>query len=482
MKRLTLCVLACLAGALPARAHFLWVLPADANARVVRVVFSDAPRPDDPALLKKVAHTQLLCRTGVRVPGTGLTTVVGKDALQAALSGTGFREVAAVCHYGVAQHGKSEPFLLNYYAKGFAGLEAAWGNPPELVFRPWEEALALEIVPLQRDDAVCVLWQGKPLPGAEVVLVPPGKDKPVEGKTDEQGRFKLPRRTAGGTWGIRARHVEAKAGEHGGKTYKEVRHYATMTVALPERRTQAEVQARPQVQVQGKVKPPAVVRGAAPAADKPADPEATRLFAEARAARAVWHDFPGFTADVEINLDGKTTRAHATVSDKGKVKLEPASDGADNAALAWARGQLASVVGHRLGGGTAEETPCSFADDDTTHPLGRAVKVQSDEFDSGYRIRDRQLMVVQRRMRDSRFTITMLENRRTADGKFLPVSYVVNTWDLAGGRLKGSEAFHQTWQQVGPFELPAGLLVVSSADGKQQARGLTLSNVRLLAK
>jgi hypothetical protein len=36
-------------AAAPVRAHFIWILPG--NGKAVRVVFSDSPKPDDPALL-----------------------------------------------------------------------------------------------------------------------------------------------------------------------------------------------------------------------------------------------------------------------------------------------------------------------------------------------------------------------------------------------------------------------------------------------
>ena len=39
-----------------------------------------------------------------------------------------------------------------------------------------------------------------------------------------------------------------------------------------------------------------------------ADPLATKLLADARAARAQWEKFPGFTADIEINFDGKISQ------------------------------------------------------------------------------------------------------------------------------------------------------------------------------
>ncbi len=46
-----------------------------------------------------------------------------------------------------------------------------------------------------------------------------------------------------------------------------------------------------------------------------ADPEATKLLADARAARANWDHFPGFHADLEVNVDGKVFHAPLTVTD-----------------------------------------------------------------------------------------------------------------------------------------------------------------------
>src|SRR5262249_39369297 len=123
---------------------------------------------------------------------------------------------------------------------------------------------------------------------------------------------------------------------------------------------------------------------------KDADPAATKLLAEARAARASWNQFPGFSADLEVNLDGKVVKGRVEVNPKGKVKLDlPEGEAHD-----WARRQLGSIVGHRMDGGTSLETPCAFADDNAHHPLGRAIRVLNDEFHSSYRIRDRQIIVV----------------------------------------------------------------------------------------
>jgi hypothetical protein len=223
--------------------------------------------------------------------------------------------------------------------------------------------------------------------------------------------------------------------------------------------------------------------GAAGGADQPADgkgekaaadPAATKLLAEARAARAVWDKFPGFTADVEVNVEGKVARGRVTVDAKGDVTLKLPDDAAEG----WARRTLASVVGHRLGDGGGEPTPCAFADDDADHPLGRAVNVLGDEFHSSYRIRDNQILVVNREAGDSRFTITVLENTLNEEKKYLPAFFVVNTWDKADA-LTRSEAHRQTWKRVGKFDLPESITVLTATAGKQEARRQTLTNHRL---
>jgi hypothetical protein len=227
--------------------------------------------------------------------------------------------------------------------------------------------------------------------------------------------------------------------------------------------------------------------GALPAwADQPKpkalteDAAATKLLADARAARAEWENFPGFKADLEVNLEGKVSKGTLTVSDKGDVslKLDAGED-----VIKWTKRQLSSVVGHRMSdGGGGSPTPCGFPDDNAVHPLGRTVQVLNDEFHSSYRIRDRQVIVVNRTGGEVRFTITVMENQVNEEKKFLPVSYVVNTWDGKTGVLKSSDTFHHTWKRVGKFDLPETVNLVTATSGKLEARSLRLSNLQLLAK
>jgi hypothetical protein len=218
------------------------------------------------------------------------------------------------------------------------------------------------------------------------------------------------------------------------------------------------------------------VAPAAARAAVPADPAATKLLAEARAARAQWENFPGLTADLEVNFDGKLTKGQVQVNSRGKLEMKLN----DEAAEKWARSTLGSTVAHRFDNSASLDTPCAFADDNADHPLGRAIRVLNDEFHSSYRIRDQQIIVVNRQMGDVRFTITVLENSRNAEKHFLPTSFVVNSWDLKSDALRSSEAHHQTWERVGKFDLPVTTLIVRATSGKLEARSLKLSNHKLL--
>jgi hypothetical protein len=208
--------------------------------------------------------------------------------------------------------------------------------------------------------------------------------------------------------------------------------------------------------------------------DKPAgDPEATKLLADARAARANWDNFPGFTADVEVNVEGKVSRGTVEISPNGKVVLKLDGDAKD-----WARRQLESLASHRLDDTTTLTTPCAFADTVTDHPLGRAIRVLNDEHHSSYRIRDRQVIEVNRHMGPVRFTITVLENRLNQEKKYLPVSYVVNTWKTSGG-LESSVSHHHTWERVGRYDLPREVTVVTARPAGQETRTIRMQNWKL---
>jgi hypothetical protein len=446
MKRLIGCLvlLAVIAGA--AQAHFIFLLPKpDGKAEAV---FSDGLEPDDAKLLAKIKHATFGLIAGDKM--TKLKAVQNKDVLAIDDTGKDPAWVQGVCSYGVLDKG-SGPFLLTYYCRGLVNDTV----PRSLAAKhmaPAISTLKLDIVlslDPKADPKAQVLWEGKPVEGAEVVLYVPG-GKGSEGKTDAKGYFKLEPAKENGIYGVRAKHVAKKKGKSGDKEYDEERSYSTMTFLVSDvRKTAADA-------------PPKM------------DPAATELLADARSMRATWAGLRGFTADVAVNAEGAVTKGTMSVDAKGKtvVKLEGEQ-------AAWARATLSSLVGHRMDDPTTLTTPCAFADDVKDHPLGRSIKVLNDEWHSSYRIRDRQVIVVNRAMGDSRFTITVLENKLNAEKKFLPEAYVVNTWDKKTGALKRSVSHHNTWTRVGSYDLPDLVTVVTAEDGKQVTRTIRVTNHKL---
>jgi hypothetical protein len=192
-----------------------------------------------------------------------------------------------------------------------------------------------------------------------------------------------------------------------------------------------------------------------------ADPAASKLFKDARDARAVWESFPGFTAQLVVNHNGTITKAKLEVQDNGKVTL----DIADADTKKFVREQVSSLVSHRLPGVTEKDTPCIFGDKDDTHPLGRKVVVLDDPTGASYRIKDNQLLEVNRDMKSVRFTITVLKNYVTLEKKYLASDYVVNTWHNKTNQLMSSWTYHHTWKRVGKFDLPETLTIVIARAG-----------------
>ena len=115
MKRFAVCLVALASWVLPARAHFIWIVPDAKDASKLVVVFSEALEPDDAVDIATIASTKLVAqdRAGKAVP---LDWKKGEHAFHVDLPPSS-TAVGGACHYGVLQRGDAKPFLLNYYPK-----------------------------------------------------------------------------------------------------------------------------------------------------------------------------------------------------------------------------------------------------------------------------------------------------------------------------------------------------------------------------
>ncbi|QDU95695.1 DUF3386 family protein [Lignipirellula cremea] len=150
------------------------------------------------------------------------------------------------------------------------------------------------------------------------------------------------------------------------------------------------------------------------------------------------------------------------------------------AAETFAKAILNSIVGHRLDRRLDVGEPCAFVDEVTNHPLGRAVRVLKDGPGTNYRIRDKEVIQVNRTMGGVRYTHTILENEHNVDMKHLTVAYVADLWDAKTGALVRTDTNHQTWIRVGKFDLPEVVTRIrATPDHGLEVGTLKLSNLKL---
>lgn len=440
--KLTTCLLAGLASlccVAPARAHYLFIriTPFAEAGRACEVYFSERAVAGDPRFIAKVAPTRLWIET---TPGDfqPLAASQGSDRLRAHLPPTGGVVVVGQLDYGVLARPGQVPFLLRHYPKAVDGT-AAELNPR----RPRPEAILEITAQFDGDQVQFTAWlDGKPMAGAVLHTI----DEDLvneELTTDDQGAATWSPGAAG-NYSVYVEHVRKESGQQGDKAYSEIREFATLNFNWPLERSQA-------------------------------DAGAVELFEEALAARAQWREFQGFTANLSGVMDGRPYKGHATVDGAGSVTLETDEETVRD----WVRDQLGSLVMHRRArdqSSASRPAPTLwFADRDEQHPLGRLLTFSGGDFAASYRIKDRQIMTVNRHLGPQEMTITMQENEVNSEGLFLPHDYTVQYWNSEDGTLQRTEVIQDRWQRVGAWDLPVEHRVTSASDQGLSVRTILLS-------
>ncbi|MGE0126926.1 MAG: DUF3386 family protein [Blastocatellales bacterium] len=215
------------------------------------------------------------------------------------------------------------------------------------------------------------------------------------------------------------------------------------------------------------------------AGDKKADPAAWKLLKSTRQASQNFPaNFAGVTADIVLNDNGKIAKGALSyaVGKSGELNIE----GLDENTKDWLNDQTMSVISHRRGGDFAKgdgRHPITFGEDDNS-PIGRRV-VLNDSLRSSYRIRNQQVVEVDRTMGGDHFTITVLETTPVAGGKSLPRHFTVTYFDAKSGAIKRSEAFTDEYKLVDGVWFPASRRVVRAENGKVITRVIEFHNPRI---
>lgn len=209
------------------------------------------------------------------------------------------------------------------------------------------------------------------------------------------------------------------------------------------------------------------------------DPRARDLLRKAFEKTARWQsDFKGFTADLQINVNGKAWRGSVTVKGPRDVTVTLP----DPEVQKWTENQLAMIAVHR-GPRSFEESDGKYAltvGNDQDHPFGPSVVIHGDGMHSFYRIKQDRITQINRRMPHMAFTINIEDSAITQDGTFLTTRYTVYYSSPQDGKLVNVESFTDTHTRVAASDLPATRRIISYENGEMTVRTLTLENHKML--
>ena len=152
-------------------------------------------------------------------------------------------------------------------------------------------------------------------------------------------------------------------------------------------------------------------------------------------------------------------------------------------AESWVNSQLQSIALHRGAGDQNSSNPVRlrFANQDKEHPLGRLLTVSGGRFASSYRIRDKQILIVNRALARQNLTIRVLANELNTERQFLPQVYTVQYWDHLTGATSRCETVQNRWKRVGNWDLPADQIVTVATPEGLETRQFTLKHHELLS-
>ncbi len=207
---------------------------------------------------------------------------------------------------------------------------------------------------------------------------------------------------------------------------------------------------------------------------KTSEPTAASLRQAAHDSREVWHNFPGFTANVTIGEDAQQWDGVIRVGNDFEYQLEIA----DEAKKPWLKSKLRSVIAHREPHAAPQKYDVAFQEESGNHVGGQLI---AENDGSGiFRIQDGQLREIIRRNESSWFEITTLENFTTPTGKVLPQTTSVTFRNPESGDIESNLSNHFTWTKVGEFYLPESCYTVKTGDnGERSVRKLQFTNHQL---
>ncbi len=208
------------------------------------------------------------------------------------------------------------------------------------------------------------------------------------------------------------------------------------------------------------------------------DPIAYDLLKEARTTSQNFPaDFGGYSAEVIYNDNGKVY--NGTVDYTPKVAMKFEMKGLEVTESKKLEGEITSLISHRKGGDFTKSDgkyPITFGADDK-NPIGRMVCL-NDELKSCYRVKNKQVVQVNRTMGGEFFTINILETTPTADGKFLPRQFSVTYFDDKTKLMKRTQFFSDSYENMNGVWMPKTRRIITCEKGETKVRIMEFTNFK----
>ena len=203
--------------------------------------------------------------------------------------------------------------------------------------------------------------------------------------------------------------------------------------------------------------------------------DAVHLLQQARKNREVLSDdFPGFRSKLTVRVDGRVLHGICTFRLPGDVQVEMQAAEVPAQVTATIR----SMLMHRVPSSRTSLQEARFGEKDES-PLGRELLL-ADRNQSVYRIRDGQIIQVDRRRSEPRLVLTLLETRSTESGRYLPRHVFAVRLDQQSGSVLEAWTYISEFQRVGGEYLPKSRQVIRTHEGRTTALLIEWSEIDLL--
>jgi hypothetical protein len=208
------------------------------------------------------------------------------------------------------------------------------------------------------------------------------------------------------------------------------------------------------------------------------DPLAYDLLKDARSTSQNFPtNFGGYSADVIYNDNGKIYTGTIDYTPKVAMKIE--IKGLEMPESKKLEGEITSLISHRRAGDFSKSDgkyPITFGADDQ-NPIGRMVCL-NDELKSCYRVKNKQVVQVNRTMGGEFFTINILETTPTPEGKYLPRQFSVTYFDEKTKAMKRTQFFSDTFENMNGVFMPKSRRIITCESGETKVRIMEFANFK----